>query len=256
MILRLTIGVLTGLIITRVMHRFVSAYPAKQSFLKSAPQCSSCHAPHHWLQRIPLIGLILTLGNCQKCHQRFPMSYIVLDFLSPLFITWVVVNLEPLRAFELILVFMAFFSIALIDLKYWLIPNRLLLLIVAAALLDASGHWHSSWQQLGTAVGIFIYFGLIMLIQKFYLKSKGLGMGDLKFAMVVGLWLGPVLSVYSLFAATVLALLYWLVYGLHSGIKMDRRIQFGPFIALSGLIMGIGRALDPHFVTTILTWKF
>jgi len=255
-VVRLLISFVLGLLLTRVMHHIVFAFRSEKNPLLSNISCSSCQRTHSLPQQIPWLGVLLSLGKCPSCGARNSLAYLLLDFFSPVFIAWMILYLEPIIATELILAFVALATLALIDIKTWLIPNNLLILLFGVGLLRMANHWDTSINHMITACAVFIYFGMIMLIQKLFLNSSGLGVGDLKLAMVIGFWLGPLLSVYVFFLATLFALIYWLTLGLIKGIKMDRRIQFGPFIALSALIMGVGRALDPHISTTILTWNF
>ena len=96
----------------------------------------------------------------------------------------------------------------------------------------------------------------LVIPQRLGSGDKTLALGDVKLCLVVGLWLGWVLAIYVFFVASLLASLFWIITGVFKGFSIQRRLQFGPFVALSTMLFGIGQAVDPHFVTHLLTFRF
>jgi len=123
--------------------------------------------------------------------------------------------------------------LALIDLDTRLLPNRLTLPAAIAAvflgtLLDPSGEVERLLAGL-VAGGFFLLTALAF--------PRGMGMGDVKLAFVLGLFLGRGVAA---------ALLIALVAGVLVGVAIMRRrgvaegrkeaIAFGPFLALGGML--------------------
>ncbi|MEA3287893.1 MAG: A24 family peptidase [Candidatus Marinimicrobia bacterium] len=256
MLLKVILGIVISLLVTGGLHHLIYALPLNKIPFKTPLHCSSCHNRFSGIMRIPFFGSLLTIGRCPECHQRLSNTYLTLEFLSPPLVLIMIIFLEPIIALELILAYSALVTIALIDMEHWIIPNKLLFVILAAGFLRVSRSWDQLWFQLSGALPMLILLGMIILIQLVYIKKPGLGMGDLKLAMVLGVWLGPLLAMYTMFVATLLTLLLWVFQGIWGGYKLQRAIQFGPFIALSAMVFGIGRALDPQITTHLLTFRF
>ncbi len=142
------------------------------------------------------------------------------------------------------------------DLKKWIIPNIFVVCVLAVAalsLLRGTISAGDSVRGLLIAAGVSLF---IILPQRFGAGDKTIALGDVKLCLAVALWLGWILSVYVFFMASLLALGVWLISGLKEGFSSQRRVPFGPFVALSTLVFGIGRMVDPQFVTHLLTLRY
>jgi len=154
------------------------------------------------------------------------------------------------------LLFMGLIGVTIVDIKKWIIPNYFVLIIVFVALIAIvlkNGNLLNALSGLGVATVVSL---LLVIPQRFGSGDKSLALGDVKLCLAVGLWLGWVLAIYAFFVASLLASLIWIISGLFQGYSIQRRLQFGPFVALSTLLFGIGRAVDPQFVTHLLTFRF
>ncbi|MGE6699361.1 prepilin peptidase [Hyphomonas sp. NPDC076900] len=139
-------------------------------------------------------------------------------------------------------------ALALIDLRSYLLPDRLNLAVfllgglMAALFRQESWGWHLA----GAAAG----FGLLWLVEISYLRLRGihgLGRGDAKLLGAIGMWTGltgipPVLLIASLAAILSVVLRAALKRQAVSGHSM---IAFGPWIALGGYIVWLFPQLLP-----------
>ena len=153
----------------------------------------------------------------------------------------------------LLLCFTIFFgwsllALALIDLRSYLLPDRLNLAVfllggVMVALFRQDA-W--AWHLAGAAAG----FGLLWLVEITYLRLRGihgLGRGDAKLLGAIGMWTGlagipPVLLIASLVGILSVVLRAALKRQPLSGQSM---IAFGPWIALGGYIVWLFPQLLP-----------
>lgn len=163
---------------------------------------------------------------------------------------------SPFYALQASLLWFALVGIAYMDLRRLIIPNQFLGYLLFASLLGMLFGPQDLWQSLmGLAVAGFVSL-LIILPQRYGAGDGTLSLGDVKLCFVVALWLGWILVTYTLLLATILALLSWLMSGVVKGFSTRRRIPFGPFVALSTMIFGMGHLMDPQFVSHLLTFRF
>ena len=146
---------------------------------------------------------------------------------------------------RLVLAWIFFLGLSLetyVDLRSMLIPDEVLLVLAAAGpvyVRIARADWQASVQ--GLLAGA-VFLGLIHIISK-----GGLGLGDVKLAAVLGIWLGLSGMLVSLALAFVSGGVAALVLCLSHRASCSSRIPFGPF-------MGLGALLSFFFSGRILDW--
>jgi leader peptidase (prepilin peptidase) / N-methyltransferase len=136
--------------------------------------------------------------------------------------------------------FLALTVISVIDLRHYLIPNRVVypalyatfVLLVAAAIIEGSGH-HLVDALIGMACAWFFFFVV------WFIYPRGMGFGDVRLSALVGLvsgWVG--------LGNVVLSVLLALLIGAFVGVALivvrlrsrKQAIPFGPFLALGATI--------------------
>ena len=253
-LIRIILGIGLGIGSTYLLHGLIYALPLNIKPFKKTLHCAQCQHPRRGLAGIPLLGSILYLGRCTNCRSIYPLGFLLIDMGTPIFIAWAVITLPTTVALEIMLAFTALIAISAIDKEHWIIPNILLVPVLLAGCVYVARFPAQLGFQLLGVVPTSLLLIVIMLIQKYFIKQPGLGMGDLKLVIVAGFWLGPLISGYALFMASFVALIMWFAVGLRTGLSLKRPIQFGSFIALSAWVFGMARIFDPNLSTTLLTW--
>ena len=121
---------------------------------------------------------------------------------------------------------------AAIDLQHRIIPNAINLpgavLVYATAVIAQPDRW---LELLLGGLGMALFLGLAWLVY-----PAGMGMGDVKMGLMIGLALGKYAAV-ALFAAFLVALLPSLVLIFSKGLKARKvTFPFGPFLAAGAII--------------------
>ena len=82
-------------------------------------------------------------------------------------------------------------AVAVIDLEHYIVPNRIVLatLVVSVPLLALAALFDGDWSSLRTALVGSVAAGLGLLVINL-ISPRGMGMGDVKLALVLGLHLG------------------------------------------------------------------
>jgi leader peptidase (prepilin peptidase)/N-methyltransferase len=123
--------------------------------------------------------------------------------------------------------------IALIDLDHRIIPNKITLpAAIAALVIGVALDLHGVPEQLiaGAGAGGFLLFFALAY-------PRGMGMGDVKLAAVLGLFLGRSVAV-AILAAVLLGTVVGTAVMARVGVERGRKtaVPFGPFLAVGGLV--------------------
>jgi leader peptidase (prepilin peptidase) / N-methyltransferase len=209
--------------------------PRGESFVSGRSHCDSCGAQIAAYDNIPVLSWLILRGRCRSCGESIPARYPISELaMAGLFAATVaVIGTGDLAELALGLIFCAVLvTVTLADLDRRVIPNSVLLAGTAAALAILIAAEPSALpEHLLAAAGAG---GFLLLAALAY--PGGMGMGDVKLAAVMGLYLG---------SAVVPAMLVAVLAGALVGLAMIARrgmgerksaIPFGPFLALGGVV--------------------
>lgn len=209
--------------------------------------CPACDEPIRATDNLPVVSWIALKGRCRHCGAPISARYLVVEVVTgALFASTAVVwGLVPLLLPLLVFVWALVVATA-IDLEHRIIPNRqtyrlplvlLVLLVLAAALDDA-------WRDLvrGLITGIAIP-GVMFLLSELFrlLRGKaGMGMGDVKLAVSIGLvvgYLGGLEIVVFAYGTVISAVIIAIGLMLAGRARLASRIPFGPYLAVGSLLV-------------------
>jgi len=214
-------GMLLGSFAGGVAHRV----PRGESFVTGRSHCDRCGVQIAAYDNIPVVSWLLLRGRCRSCGESIPARYPLSELaMAALFAATVaVLGTGDLAELALGLVFCAaLVTVTLSDLDRRVIPNSVLLAAAAPSALPG---------RLLAAAGAG---GFLLAAALVY--PGGMGMGDVKLAAVMGLYLGS-----AVVPAMMAALLAGAVVGIaimarHGAGERKRTIPFGPFLALGGVV--------------------
>jgi leader peptidase (prepilin peptidase)/N-methyltransferase len=220
------LGLAIGSFLNVVIHRL----PRGESLSKPRSRCPGCGKQIRARDNIPVVSWLLLRGRCRDCGEPISPRYPLVEALTAGLCVAVVLAEGADRdvwlglAFVLLLV-----PVTFIDLDHRIIPNVLTGLgaVVALALVaifqtdDLVEHLIA-----GAAAGGFLLIAAIAY-------PAGMGMGDVKLAAVMGLFLGRAVGPAMLVALLAGSLVGVVVIARH-GRKAG--VPFGPFLALGGVV--------------------
>jgi len=229
-ILALVLGLAIGSFLNVVAYRL----PRGESLLHPPSHCPSCDTPIRWYDNLPVVGWLSLRGRCRACGARISWRYPVVEAATGILFALVVATQdETIRIVLGLLLVTALVPITLIDLDHRLIPNKITLpasvaALAAGLLLDI----HFVPEQLIAAAGAFAFFFLAA-----WLYPRGMGMGDVKLAGMLGLYLGRAVAP-AIFIALITGVLVGAVIIARVGQAAGRKtaVPFGPFLALGGIV--------------------
>jgi leader peptidase (prepilin peptidase)/N-methyltransferase len=231
-------GMLAGSFATVLAHRV----PRGEPFVTGRSRCLHCGATIAAYDNVPVFSWLLLRGRCRSCGERISARYPLAELaMAVLFAaTTLVLGTDDLAELALGLLFCALLvTVTLTDLERGVIPNRILLAGATIAVAIVAVADPSSVPQRGIAAAGA--GGFLLLAALAY--PGGMGMGDVKLAAVMGLYLDravvPALVV-AVFAGTLVGIALLIRHG--SGAR-KRKVPFGPFLAfggVAGLLAGDG----------------
>jgi len=251
MLLALLFAALGGLVIGSLLNVVAARVAAGGSLLKPGSRCPACEHPVRPRDNVPVVSWLALHGRCRDCDAPISRRYPLVEAgTALLFVAVVAVHHDDTAQLVLGLVLIAFLvPLALIDLDTRLLPNRLTLpaaivAIVLGLLVDPSGEPERLIACV--AAGGFFFVAAVAY-------PRGMGMGDVKLAGVMGLFLGREVA-----AALFIGLLAGVVAGVviirRKGAREGRKtmVPFGPFLALGGVVaVLVGEALVDAYAGTL-----
>jgi leader peptidase (prepilin peptidase) / N-methyltransferase len=226
----LLFGVLIGSFLNVVAWRL----PRGESLVRPGSACPACREPIRPYDNVPVLSWLLLRGRCRHCGTRISGRYPLVEAATAALYVAVVLGRDGAldTALGLLLV-TALVPITLIDLERRLIPNAITLpaaiaALAAGILLDVS--FVPEQLLAGAAAGGFFLLAALMY-------PRGMGMGDVKLAGTLGLFLGRAVAP-AVFLALVTGVLVGVAVMVRLGAAEGRRtaVPFGPFLALGGVV--------------------
>jgi leader peptidase (prepilin peptidase) / N-methyltransferase len=208
--------------------------PRHQSLVRPGSRCPGCGTAIKAYDNVPVFGWLCLRGRCRSCRTPISPRYPIVEAFTGALAAAVVLTKHSASAVVLGLVLVAVLvPIALIDLEHRIIPNKITLPAAVAALaIGVSLDLEGVPEQLiaGAAGGGFLLAFLLAY-------PRGMGMGDVKLAAILGLFLGSSVAVAILvgvLSATLVGAFVMARLGVEKGRKTA--LPFGPFLAFGGVV--------------------
>jgi leader peptidase (prepilin peptidase) / N-methyltransferase len=241
------IGAIFGSFFNVVAYRL----PRGESLSRPRSRCPGCQTPIKPYDNVPILSWLALRGKCRACGARISARYPLVEAGTAALCALVVVakgiDEQALPGLALVLLLV---PVTLIDLDHRIIPNRLMLVgaVVAPALVTLVSP-DDLLEHVIAAVAAGAFFLIAVLAY-----PRGMGMGDVKLAAVLGLFLGRAVAP-ALFVALVSGTLVGALVMARKGVQEGRKtaVPFGPFLALGGVVaLFAGDALVDWYVNTFL----
>jgi leader peptidase (prepilin peptidase)/N-methyltransferase len=252
-----------GLFIGSFLGVLTDRIPRNETVVKGHSHCEFCKKELKWFDLIPVFSFLSTRGKCRYCKRSLPYFYPVIEistgilfvlayiFSIPNFKFLIfnqILNPNSLIINPLSLITIAYYlfivsSLIVIfftDLKYGIIPDKILLpAIVVSLLCQLIINPSSLIVNLFCGVGAFLFFVLISVIFSALTKKDAMGGGDIKLAFLLGLFLGfpnIIVSLYLAFLTGGLVGIILIIWRKKSFRKAT--LPFGPFL-ISGAVISL-----------------
>lgn len=249
-------------ILGAVMGSFLSAFTYRVtrnvSVLKGRSYCPNCKKKISWYDNVPIISYILLKGRCRNCKKRISIRYPLLELSTGLLFvgmflkalecsllprclscdfglvcSWT--NFNFIFGYVLVLILMLILvSVFIIDIEEMIIPDIIIfrgffVFYILYAILFSEDLFN--FLLSGFLAGFFI------LMLHLVTKGRGMGLGDVKFAILGGFILGYKMTMLWLFIAFIIGAFVGLMLIFLKKAKFGKQIPFGPFLVISFIIV-------------------
>lgn len=220
-----------GLAIGSFLNVVAARVPLKRSVVKPASACMSCGHELAWYENVPVLSWLALRGRCKGCGTSIGVVYPAVELVTALLIAGSFLAFGwSGKSFVAAFFCATLVTVSATDLSHRIVPNVVVLpaavvVLVAMTALDPSVEW-----LLG-ALGASLFLFLAALAY-----PAGMGMGDVKLALLLGAMTGRHVPV-ALMAGMILALVPSVVlFARHGRAARKMGIPFAPFLALGGLV--------------------
>jgi len=220
--------------------------PLRRSVVRPRSACMACASELAWYDNVPVISYLVLRGRCRSCGKGISLLYPAVELATAGLVAacFVVFGLSGEAVVS------AFFCAVLVaitatDITHRIVPNRIVLpaaavVLVAQTALSPSPEW---------ALGAVGAAGFLLVAALAY--PAGMGMGDVKLALLLGAMLGRLVGVglmLGMFAALVPSAV---LFARHGAAARKMGIPFAPFLAFGAVVaLFVGKPLlDAYFST-------
>jgi leader peptidase (prepilin peptidase)/N-methyltransferase len=222
-----------GLLLGSFFNVVIWRLPRGESLATPGSHCPRCDAPVKPYDNIPVVSWLLLRGKCRNCGNPISVRYPAVELLTALLTTAVALfrhSAEDIALGELLVLMLV--PVALIDLDHRIIPNVILAPAAVAAVIACALTKPSGLPQhlIACAAAALFFFAFALAY------PRGMGMGDVKLAGVLGVFLGSPVAV-----AILVALISGILAGVGVIVTSDAgegrktAIPFGPFLAIGAV---------------------
>ncbi len=231
--------------------------------------CPKCSHRLNWKDLIPVISFIMLRGKCRYCGNTISLQYPIVEISTGILFTAILwysssflfpALISPtagmaffaLATFFYYLIIASFLIVIFIyDLKHYIILDKIVYPAIGlVALYHIFEFMNTKWRinftllsvgddswvllinPLISALAASAFFGAIVLIS----RGKWMGIGDVKLAFLMGLFLGSVGVIIALFAAFFLGAIVGIGLVLAKKKTMRSEVPFGPFLVTGTFI--------------------
>ncbi|QQG41398.1 MAG: prepilin peptidase [Candidatus Woesebacteria bacterium] len=223
--------ILLGLVFGSFYAAFSWRYPRGISNAKGRSFCDSCKKQIFWYDNIPLLSYLFLGGKCRNCKKHISFRYPLIEAFTALGFLCLF-NLFNMNIFLLLYslsVFSILILIFIIDFEHKIIPDYfvflgVLLIFLFLFLTDSRILYPNIFAGFGSA--------FLLLLIHIFTRGRGMGLGDVKFAVFGGLLIGLKLSLIWLFLSFLTGGIAGIILILGGRARLKDQIAFGPFLVI------------------------
>jgi len=245
-------GAVIGSFLNVVIYRSLDDEPVtkKESWVTGRSRCDSCGHQIAWYDNLPLFSFLMLRGKCRNCEAKISLAHPVIELLTGLLFVWwywsgavffqlTQAPFQVLQPLFWLCVGLVLLAILLADVLYYIIPDTMVTMLTVLTVgyrLALVGYGVMRLEDLAWAVGATVvvagFFAVLWLVT----KGKGMGLGDAKLMVPLGLllgWPGVLVGTFLAFIGGAVVGLGLIVIGKK---KFGQVIPFGPFLILGSFL--------------------
>lgn len=245
-----------GFIVGSFLNVLIDRLPQGENPFKGRSHCDYCKKKLSFFDLIPIVSFLFLGGRCRICRKKLSWQYPIIELLTGfifLFLFSFVFDIQPAGFLEsqifhfqlfsntlfqyifLLIIFSSFLVLFIADAKYQILPDEMIISSIFGAIAYIVATNQSLLMHFLAASFGFLLFFMIYIGAKKFLKKEGMGFGDVKFAFVLGLFLGFYNLIIALYVAFLTGAIVSTILILGQKKRLGQQIAFGPFLILGGI---------------------
>jgi leader peptidase (prepilin peptidase)/N-methyltransferase len=255
-----------GSIIGSFLNSIIYRLSKKESFLFKRSYCPLCNHILDWQDLIPLLSFLFLKGRCRYCKKPISLQYPLVELATGIIFTFIFLqNIQSIIYDSLLFSFLNIcflFSIScfliiifVYDLLHYIIPDKVIypaiLLVGSWYLLSVIFRFYTRQEIInalyaGFGAGIF-FLGIVL-----FSRGKGMGVGDVKLAFLMGLFLGFPKILVALFLSFFLGAILGTVLIILGKKGFKSEVPFAPFLVTGTfLAMFFGNEIIDFYINAL-----
>jgi len=223
-----------GLVVGSFLNSIIYRLRSGESFLFKRSFCPHCQHQLSWQDLIPIFSFLILRGKCRYCSQKISLQYPLVELATGLlFVSFFIFHFS----FFIFIIACFLIIIFVYDLKYYLIPDKIIYPAIAVTFLYQLfriSDFKLLVNPLLSALPASLFFLTIVLVS----RGKWMGVGDIKLAFFIGLFLGWPNILVALFLAFFIGAIIGVGLIVTGKKTLKSEVPFGPFL-VAGTFMAM-----------------
>lgn len=234
-----------GLALGSFLNVVAARLPERRSLVRPGSACGSCATPIAWYDNVPVLSYLLLRGRCRACSDRIGLVYPAVELATAGLLAGCLIAFGlSLQAAAAAVFCAALVVITATDLSHRIVPNRVVVPAAAVVLaLMTASEPSPEWAIAAVGASAFLLAAALAY-------PAGMGMGDVKLALLMGAALGRTVTVALLLGMIVALVPAIVLFARHGGKARKMAIPFAPFLAIGSIVaLFAGHALIDAYLS-------
>lgn len=224
-----------GLMVGSFLNVLADRLPFDETVIWGRSYCDHCRKPLRWFELVPVLSYIILGARCRRCRKSISIQYPLVEIVTAVgfLLLWGIDGYGWHQIAAFFVIFCSGLVLLVSDMKYQILPDSMIIVFGLASLVRV---WAQPTGDLpvhaAASVGTGLFFYGIWIIT----RGRGMGFGDVKLSLVLGLLLGFPRVVVALYAAFLTGATAGVILILTGKKKLKSKIAFGPFLLLGAAV--------------------
>lgn len=219
---------LFGLIVGSFLNCVIYRLETGRSFLQGRSFCPHCKHQLSFWDLIPVFSFLFLGGKCRYCYQKISWQYPLVELATGIIFFQTATMVSNISTGVYLLLIIPFLVVIFVyDLKHYIIPDKVIYPAIAIV-----GIFNFQIINFLSAILAASFFLVIVLAS----RGKGMGIGDIKLAFFMGLFLGWPSILVALFLAFLTGAIIGTGLIISKNKTLKSEVPFGPFLVVGTFI--------------------
>lgn len=230
-VLVLIIGLLFGSFLNVCIYRI----PRMEDIVYTPSHCMQCQKRIQWYDLFPVLSWVILRGKCRYCKTKVSIQYPIIELINGLaYVGIYMLTGLTVQTLVLFILFSTSLVITMIDYRFQIIPNGIVIFLGVVGLLNLILFTH---QYVNSIIGFFAISVPLWVIH--IVTGGNMGMGDVKLMAVCGLILGWQNIILALMIGSIAGSVIGLSLIAMKKMTRKQQIPFGPYLCLGIMIAAL-----------------